>query len=162
MGNLGSDARSLQRIERAIPEFGRLIRTRSTSASGVPAAVEVSLPAEEQATVAFIAEAYDVTPEIVVMALVDWLGLVAEADIFVHDEADAGEGMNEAMTTTDEHSETLLLRALASLDRANAIAEQTILEDREADRLIAGTARKIDVQLTQLDRSMAELIAGSL
>ncbi len=124
----------------------------------------MSLPPREQSTIDSMAAAYDVSPEIVLMALLDWLGEMVETNApGFRGEARQGENAEaQEAEVTEESLEALLPQALDSLKRANAIAEQTILESRRDRVAIVHAAREIDRQLTQIDRSLAELMGDGL
>jgi hypothetical protein len=159
MASLGSDTKSLRRFERIIPEFGQFVRSRSSAikvSEIKKTEVSVSLPAEEQSTIDHLAAAYDVDAEIVVMALIDWLGEMVEADLLLSGEDDAE--ARELDEVSEESLKVLLPQALESLQRANVIAEETVRESLASRQVINQAAREIDFQLTQLDRSLAELV----
>lgn len=110
-------------------------------------------------TIANPAAAYDSTPEVVVIALVDWLGEMSETAL----DLPTGGGGEENWPPLDDGAlvlEVLVPQAISALERANAIAAQTIRETAESRERISRASREIDRQLGRLDRSLAQLVDG--
>jgi hypothetical protein len=71
-----------------------------------------------------------------------------------------GGGEEDMPRLHDDTLEVLVPQAISALERANAVAAQTIRETAESRERISQAAREIDRQLGQLDRSLAQLVGG--
>lgn len=78
------------------------------------------------------------------------------------DEQEVRERSAEARVDRDEETDLLnsSLSALASLERSNMIARETIEETREWRRRAAEQSAAIDAQLSEIDRSLAKLMGN--
>ena len=158
MAELGSATKTFHRFDLLVPEFSDFVHSwSSASRESDHKRLEVDLSAEEWSTIADLAAVYDATPEVVVMALLDWLGEMSEADLVFPTD---GSGQEDVPPLQDDDLQELLPQAISALERANAVAAQTIQETANSRERISQAAREIDRQLGQLDRSLAQLVDG--